>query len=265
MPNEQGQIILFFLLISLLILALAGFIILMLFRHQEKHYNHLRSVEQIKNINEQVLLKTQLEIQESTLINISREIHDNIGLSLTLAKLNLTSDSSCSSKNISTAIELISNAIINLSNLSRTMNSEFIKNNGLVNSLKKEIENLQWIKGFSLELKIVGEPYFLDSSKELILFRIAQEAYNNALKYSKATKITTTISYEEDNLILKVEDNGVGFDYKPEFRENSGLNNILQRTKILKGYSQITSLPNLGTQVTINIPTNNLKDEFSTN
>ena len=93
---------------------------------------------------QQTLLQTQLEIQEQTLKNISQEIHDNIGQALSLAKLNLntmlvTNDESLQQK-ILNSKELVSKAITDLRDLSRSLDTDYVQEMGLQRAIEYELE-----------------------------------------------------------------------------------------------------------------------------
>lgn len=258
MEGQNSEILIFYIITCFLLFTLITIIIAMVFFYQKKYIIYQTSLEKIKDDHEKTLLTTQLEIQESTLKSISREIHDNIGLSLTLAKLHLNSmdkiqDIDCGNFHNS-AVALISEAIQNLSSLSRTLNTDFVMVNGLIKSLEKEMNYLGRLKDSRVTLEVVGNPLFLDSEKELLTFRIFQEGMNNAIKYSRATMITTTLKYDKKSLTLNITDNGKGFNYNPKLASNSGLNNIVQRTAYLNGRCSITSELNKGTSINIEIP-----------
>jgi signal transduction histidine kinase len=204
-----------------------------------------------------------LEIQEQTFQDISREIHDNIGLSLTLAKLRLnTIDYIIAQKtieNVDSSIELISKAINDLSDISKSFNSEAIKTHGLYNTVKLETEKINRSGNHQVEFTEEGNIVFLDGNKELILYRIAQEALNNILKHANASRIWIKLVYETTQVNLSIEDNGTGFD-KNEIEKNrtgkmhTGLNNIRTRTKTLNGSCSIKSRPGNGTVICITAP-----------
>jgi two-component system, NarL family, sensor kinase len=110
-------------------------------------------------------------------------------------------------------------------------------------------------------------PLFLDAQKELILFRIAQEALNNVLKHAEAAKITISLCYQPTHLVFCVADNGKGFDQSAinGFRKNNmkaGLTNIQTRAAAINGSCTIDSSPGTGTSVCINVPYEK-KDNFS--
>jgi two-component system, NarL family, sensor kinase len=87
--KTDQSIIIFIITSALLILLLIGFITTIIYRYQQKQNAYFKDIETLKTSHENSLLQAQLEIQEQTFQNISREIHDSIGQKLTLAKLHL--------------------------------------------------------------------------------------------------------------------------------------------------------------------------------
>ncbi len=209
------------------------------------------------------LLKTQLEIQEHTFQNISREIHDNISLSLTLAKLNLNtldlSDKKKSMMSVDNSIELIGNAINDLSDISKSLNTEAICSHGLIAALQIEIEKIRRCGKHQVDFVISGNPVFLDPQKELVLFRITQEALNNVLKHAKASIINLQLNYNPNCIDLRVEDNGIGFRQdQPKLQESkkmpAGLNNMTTRAGLINGTCEIKSKLHSGTTISVTAP-----------
>src|SRR5215831_12354634 len=121
--------------ITFILLLLVSFIISILFIYQKKQIAHFNTIEELKLDHEKRLLQTQLEMQEQTFQHISREIHDNISLSLTLAKLNLNTlhweNAEKAKAQTDLSLEQISKAINDLSDISKSLNSELIINQGL--------------------------------------------------------------------------------------------------------------------------------------
>ena len=145
------------------------------------------------------LLQTQLEIQEQTLKTISEEIHDNVGQVLSLAKLNLNTFEINPEKKLTDTKQLISKAINDLRDLSRSMHGDRIAELGLQQSVADEFQILENSGEFKTHLKITGELYKLPPQKEMVLFRIVQEALNNCIKYSKAKNIILELNYAADS------------------------------------------------------------------
>lgn len=253
--SNQFQIIFYFLFTLIIVLSFGCFIILFLYKYQQNHNLHQRKLEQIKSEQESLILKSQIEAQESILKNISREIHDNIGLTLSLSKLHLNNvNQPCEKVIIST--ELITKAISNLRVLSRTLNSDYVLSTGFLQSLQKEIGYISNIGKYNVQLEIKGNQKFLEASNELMLFRITQEVFNNVIKHSDAKNIYTSVVYTNDALSVTIKDDGLGFIYQPSDTTYHGLKNIRSRVELLHGTCEINSKKNVGTFITISIPFN---------
>lgn len=221
-------------------------------------------IENLKSITEKEILKAQLEIQEQVSNKISREIHDNISLGLTLSKLQITNYLEIDQSNkhlLTSSVELITKSLVDLNDISKSLDSSQLFAHGIVDVLKAEIAVIGRSKIVDIVFEISGEVIFLDSEKELIIFRIFQEACNNILKHAKARTITIDLMYEKQYVQLKISDDGKGFDIEEtmktkEIRKMSGLKNIYQRAEIIGAETYIYSTPNIGTTIHIKIPLN---------
>ena len=89
MQKTPDDIVIFLLVATAIILLMAGIVVTIILLYRKKQVSYEKDIESIKAEYEKAILNTQLEMQEQTFSDISREIHDNIGMSLTLAKLNL--------------------------------------------------------------------------------------------------------------------------------------------------------------------------------
>jgi signal transduction histidine kinase len=219
-------------------------------------------LENLKNAQanyENNLILSQLEIQEQTFQHISREIHDNISLSLTLAKLQLNTfdwnDREKSVIKMESSIQLLGKSIAQLSDISKSLNADIIIQQGLLQALEEEMQRIRQADQFELLYEVKGSPVFMDSNKELIIFRIIQEAFNNVIKHAKASVVQLQLDYCPDQLQILISDNGRGFD--PERNRNggnAGLKNMETRASILKGEMQVFSSAESGTNLIFTIP-----------
>ena len=91
MQDQSSEYIIFYVLVCALVFALSGVIVYIVYRFQAKYFQHFKDVEKLDVSQESVSFNSKTEIQENILTKISQEIHDNVGLSLTVAKLNLSS------------------------------------------------------------------------------------------------------------------------------------------------------------------------------
>jgi signal transduction histidine kinase len=97
-------------------------------------------------------------------------------------------------------------------------------------------------------------PSDLPPTLTLALFRIAQEALHNALKYSKARRIAVHLQGSSRRLILTVADDGIGFDVRASVGKGVGLISIGERIEDVAGTFDIQSEPGAGTTLTISVP-----------
>jgi len=259
MQRTVNDIVIFLFIVSALILVLVVFIVTILYLYRKKQAIYLQNLETLKLDYEKNLLKSHVEVQEQTIQHISREIHDNISLSLTLAKLHLNTlninNKLDASFLISSSINLISKSINDLSDISKSMNADIICQQGLIDALKNEILRIQKTDLFVINISIRGNPVFMDGHKELVIFRIVQEAFNNAIKHSEAKNVTLDLNYTNDHIEITVQDDGKGFNLAfSETKTGAGLKNMKSRANIFSGNVFIESQEREGTKILISIP-----------
>jgi two-component system, NarL family, sensor kinase len=262
MQTRSEQIALFFIVTTCIVFLLAALIILLLYLYKKHQLRYIEQTETLKLNFEKNLLKAKLEIQEQTLESISREIHDNITLSLTLTKLNLNTINwnslEYAHNSVSSSIELLSETIDDLRNLSKSISTEVVKSLGLAKAVLKEIERFNKMKLMRITYEESGEHTFMDSEKELIIFRIIQEAFNNIFKHAQASNVNVKFNYKCNYLDILIKDNGVGFSEdrlkNTEYLDKAGLANMQTRAKSFGGNIFFESWPKRGTQILITIP-----------
>lgn len=262
MQKTSFDIIVFLIIVNGLIITMILFLVTIIFLNRKKQELYGKNIQDLKLQYEKTILDTRLEIQEQTFQHISREIHDNINLSLTLAKLNLNTlldDPVQSDSKIKSSVDLLSKSINELSSISKALNSDLIIQQSLLESLRDEINRITLASRIEVNFKILGEPVFLNSQKELIIFRIIQEAFNNIIKHSMAESSTLLLNFTEDSLVVEITDNGKGFNTHLEFsKSKAGLKNMQNRVKFLGGNMKVESVEEKGTQLIFKIPyTNN--------
>ncbi len=230
----------------------------------EKQNSMLLQEQSLRNEYEETILRTQLEIQEQTLKTISEEIHDNIGQALSLAKLKLNTlkyeQPDLLVEKINDSRDLVSKAIRDLRDLSRSLNTDSIASMGLVRAIELELELFRK-SGFQTTLYTEGEVRKMEPQQELILFRIVQESLNNIIKHADAHNIRVTALYTANELDLQVEDDGKGaapaeLDMDGNSYKSLGLRNMHNRARMIGGTFAIHSVPGNGTIIKLNIPLN---------
>jgi two-component system, NarL family, sensor kinase len=258
MQTVSSHISLFIIITTAIVFLLAILIVTLLYLYQKRQIAYDNNVNNLKLDFERNLLKTQIEIQEQTFDTISKEIHDNISLSLTLAKLNLNTlpwvDIPETRNSVDASISLIGTSISQLNDLSKTLSPEVIGNIGLTKSIKIEVEKIVRMAHLKIEYTVKGEPIFLSCEKELIIFRIIQESFNNIIKHAKASRVLVELNYCDHFLDILVKDNGIGFIRTASKPAGAGIHNMQTRVKSFGGRFLLETKPNKGTQILITVP-----------
>ncbi len=261
MPISRAEIIFILSIISLFILIMVTFIIIILFFIKKKQKGFASDLNAVKENYDKELYKAQMEIQEQTFGEISREIHDNVGQLLSVAKLGINNldygDKGKSMKGASEISGILDRAIDDLRHMSRAMNADFIRKKGLQRSLENQVEFLQRSGHFKTHFYVTGSDRRLSETKEIILFRILQEGLNNIIRHSGATEIKISLEYLTDSLLLTISDNGRGFTLAENHAvdiHSNGISNMQHRARLIDACFEINSVRENGT--TIQVRTN---------
>ncbi|CAH0994105.1 hypothetical protein EMA8858_00212 [Emticicia aquatica] len=254
--NEE--IVLTFVIGTIILIILVTFIISFALIFQRRQLKHRQEKIALKAQYDQEILTSQIEVQNTTLQYIGRELHDNIGQLLSVAKINLnvleeTIQDVDNEEFVKQTNELVDHAIQDLRALSKSLDGDFVHDFGLQESIAHELLRIRKTKKFETELTLRGEKYTLGYEREIVLFRIVQEILNNALKHSQAKNLEVNINYLPETFTLHISDNGRGFDYesakKNELAESgSGLRNIKRRANLINFDCNIESQIGKGTK-----------------
>jgi len=268
MQEVNEQVVATIIAAVILLLAIAVIMLLLAVYYSNTKKRLIREKEVLKATYEQTLLKTQLEIQEQTFHYVSQEIHDNIGQVLSFVKLNLGTVEGLSNAEkddkIAESKDLVSQAIGDLRDLSKSLSFDHISANGLVETTKAEVNRINKSKLVEVVFNLVGKHYSLGEQRELVLFRIMQESVNNALKHSGAKCLTVGLQYSADLFTLTVVDDGSGFDPKEAMSKNgSGLKNIQNRANLIGADYKIDSVAGKGSEIKVTL--NPLEQKFYVN
>lgn len=129
-----------------------------------------------------------------------------------------------------------------------------LEREGLVGALRERLDAVEKRSGIQAQL-IVQNKLDLPPGVEEGLYRIAQEALNNALKHAVPSSITVRLCACDDGVELEVADDGIGFDLKDvEDKGGMGLENMRQRAVQIRGSLAVTSAPGEGTRVCVQLP-----------
>jgi signal transduction histidine kinase len=255
---KDEEVILIIIAGTALLLLLGFFMVGFLLMFQKKQNKNAVEKAELRSSFKQELLKTRIEIQEETLNNVSREMHDNITQVLSFVKLNLgvlgSKLDGDEKVKLNDSRELISQTITDLRNLSKSLSFEHISTLGLVKTLEMEAERINKSGLINMDLVVEGEAYTLGEQRELVLFRIFQEAFNNALKHAAAANIKIGLYYNTQLFNLTIEDDGVGF--QPELltdKSGAGLRNMKNRAGLIGAEAVISSALHKGCSIKLSL------------
>ena len=256
--TTANTIMIFVIVCCVLVLVLVLFIAFIIYKYQQRQNHHFQNMEELKIIYDHANLESRIEMQEQTFQNISREIHDNIGQKLALAQMQLNTITYNSvektSDQVSSVTAIISKIFDDLRDISRSLSSEIISQNGLIAAIEFEILQINKTASYDFQFNVNGDTFFLKDETELVLLRVIQEALHNVIKHAEASKINITLDYSKEALKLSVSDNGKGFDCNGINLIGTGIRNIKKRIELLKGSCIVKSNSLTGTQIIIEIP-----------
>ena len=261
MLKNDNDIILILIFGTILLFILSLIIIVAIVTYNTKQRKLRLENHLLQSQFSQTLLQSQLEIQEQTLTTISQEIHDNIGQILSLAKLHLNTllpiENEQQQLQITETKNLVSKAIVDLRNLSRSMHGHYLEEIGLQQAITNELTIIENTGQFITDIVTSGDVYKLPPQKEIVLFRITQEAINNCIKHSKANKIQVSLNFNENNFTICIHDNGNGFDVFQKKNIGLGLKNMQSRAANIGAVYTIDTAINNGTLIKIYLPIKN--------
>lgn len=200
-------------------------------------------------------------VQERERRRIARGLHDVVGHSLALARMQLaqllaTEPSEERRTALGKVAELLGRAVEETRSLTFELSSLVLCELGLEPALQSLGERVAGLQGFQFEFASDHLPKPLSEDAETILYRVTEELLVNAAKHSQARAIGLVVQRSEDFVCVTVEDNGVGFDaatVEPRLA-GLGLPGVRQLLQHLDGRLEIDSSPGTGSRLSVIVP-----------
>ena len=214
-------------------------------------------------IREQQLgLNAVIEAQEAERRRIAKDLHDGIAQELVALKLGLTAlqhqlagGAPTEAGRLGELTQQLDASCTEVRNIAHVMLPPALEQHGLAPSLEMLLRNTAQQAGIQIEFEPGNLPARLDERVETGLYRIAQELLNNILKHAKAARVVLQLYTAGNNLILRMEDDGIGFDFEAVKKKGSmGMLNILSRVNTLGGVFFAEQREPQGTVATVRIP-----------
>lgn len=206
--------------------------------------------------------KMLIDLQEEERRRMALELHDQVGQSLTVVKLHLhrivkecTEGGRASPQGFAEAFSLIDAAVNDIRAISHRLRPPALDILGLVPSLTQLVESLAMKSGMPIGFSARGVREKMDARIEIALFRVAQEALNNALKYSGCTRVGVSLRGQGKTLMLRIVDNGRGFaPLRANRMSGLGITGMRERIEGVGGSFSVRSGPCEGTRIEARVP-----------
>ena len=204
------------------------------------------------------VMEAVLESQELERKRVAADLHDSIGGMLSAIRMGITTMSRQLPDPLAFEPQkkMLDDTISSVRAISRELMPSTLERFGLVHALRELCDQVHSTSLLPVNFHSQGEVDNISPNRQLMIFRVAQELVTNAVKHARATVIHMHLDIT-DQLVLKVEDNGIGFD--PEALKNVagrglGLFNIENRVHLLGAKMDYTQFESHGTRITLTAP-----------
>ena len=236
-------------------------IAMMLARKQERLEAEVENrTRELSELAEQLTHVSEVEKQR-----LARELHDDLGASLTAAKMDASwimskvkRPDSATDEKLPQKLQRLMKSLDHAITLKRRLTSNLLPPLLAELGLYEALDNLAEDLGRDDSLKV-----YVDIGKDmpdpghaasLAIFRIAQEAFTNIRKYASATEVNLMVMYDEDGLTMEISDNGSGFNMNDVSRESFGLKSMTHRARMIGAKLGVRSEEGKGTRVSVSLP-----------
>jgi two-component system sensor histidine kinase UhpB len=197
-----------------------------------------------------------LSAQESERLRVAQELHDEIGQTLTGVLLGLARTSREAPPELTPTlkqlIETTRASIDDVRRIAQRLRPEPLEDLGLTGALFSLSRRLREQSDLDIACRIPEGLLPQSPERELVIYRVAQEAMTNAIRHAHAASILVSLHTSDDCLTLSVRDDGRGIP--DEHREAGGVRGMRERANLVGGTLRISSAPQAGTEVRLEIP-----------
>lgn len=210
------------------------------------------------------LLGKVLTAQEQERARLARELHDEIGQSLTamimttlVVENSLPPDFASGREKLINVRNMANQALNDLRGLIFDLRPEVLDDLGLALALRSQIKKHLEPLGIEVNLRASGLRDNLPHEVETAVFRVVQEAITNIARHAQATQVSISLARQEGRLVVRIRDNGRGFDTTQVMngaRQPWGLLGMEERITLLGGRFYVSTRPGAGTLLLAEVP-----------
>jgi signal transduction histidine kinase len=210
--------------------------------------------------SERRLLRRLLDLHERDRQLIAYEIHDGFVQDVTGAIMHLQASArrippdAAAHKDMSKGIDTLRKAVEEARRLIDGLQPGVLEEQGVVEGVRYLAQQTERMFGIDVELELDVRFDRLAPAVEQAIYRIVQEGLNNIVKHSRSPRARVVISQRTADLVIKIDDWGVGFDTLSTIQGRHGLNGIRDRARLLGGKAKIRSERGLGTRLRVKLP-----------
>jgi len=227
----------------------------------------VRDITEQKRAQDELRAYAQRAIlaQEEERKRVSRDLHDDTAQALVSLGMDINSlarakgsNSSKTSKRLEELRDRTSDILRGVRSISQALRPPMLEELGLIAALQELIDDMVSQHSIDARFEVHGTQRRLHTDTELALFRVAQEALSNIWKHSQATECILRIEFGPKKTILKISDNGQGFEYTalsddPTYPSRLGLTGMKERAELIGGSLVVQSKPGIGTDITLEV------------
>ncbi|MCB9482209.1 MAG: PAS domain S-box protein [Desulfobacteraceae bacterium] len=227
---------------------------------------YAKDITELKKAEEQIssLTKEIIKAQENERKKIALDLHDHVAQNLSFLKITADSLKNSKQDDLQDKIQILSNglkdSISDIRHISYDLRPPNLEELGLAKAIYQHCEDFSFKHGIEIDFTSAGmENIKFSFDIEINIFRIIQEALNNILKHSSADMARIRLIASYPRVILRIDDNGKGFDVKTESDssvagEKMGLKGMRERISLIGGQMEINSVLGTGTKIVAEIP-----------
>ena len=235
--------------------------------HDELELRVLERTSELNRSNEQLRnLAAHLQsIREEESMRIAREIHDELGQTLSAQKMELSwfrekyGDHKPIFEKTGAMLDALNLTIRSVRRICTELRPSILDDFGIVDAIQWHADEFQKRTGIGCSVESSPDAIELDKERSTALFRICQETLTNVLKHAEATKVTARLTRDDNNVMLEIMDNGKGItDEQLSKPQSFGLRGMRERVYPWGGRVEITGYKNKGTKIKVSLPSSRL-------
>lgn len=201
-------------------------------------------------------------VREEEQARISRELHDELGQTLTALKIELIwlrerlASQDVLQGRVDRLVSIVDRSVTDLRRIAVNLRPMILDELGLVAAMKWLTQNSAELGGLDITLSFDRQDVSYDSAVSTAAFRIVQEALTNVMRHGEAKRASVVVTHERQELHIEITDNGRGIDQSASQRNKLGLVGMRERARALGGAVAISDNPQGGTIVSVHLPLN---------